>query len=251
MTQRLTGRTALVTGSTTGIGAAIAAALAAEGAFVVVSGRDERRGAEVVARIEKDGGAAAFVKADLSAGADAIGRFATDAVAAAGGRIDVLVNNAALLLAPAPTAEATQETIDEALAVSVRSVFLLTGVLVPPMVERGHGAVVNLGSINGMRGMAHSALYGMTKAAVHSLTASWAAEYGPHGVRVNTVAPGPTLTEKVAAMEEHLVPIIAGMPSRRAGTPAEVAAAVVFLASDEASQVHGATLTVDGGFTAV
>jgi NAD(P)-dependent dehydrogenase (short-subunit alcohol dehydrogenase family) len=99
--------------------------------------------------------------------------------------------------------------------------------------------------------MAHSALYSMTKAAVHSFTASWAAEYGPHGVRVNTVAPGPTLTEKVAAMEEHLAPIIAGMPSRRAGTPAEVAAAVVFLASDEASQVHGATLTVDGGFTAV
>jgi NAD(P)-dependent dehydrogenase (short-subunit alcohol dehydrogenase family) len=251
MTQRLTGRTALVTGSTTGIGAAIAAALAAEGAFVVVSGRDERRGTEVVARIEKDGGAAAFVKADLSAGADAIGCFATDAVAAAGGRIDVLVNNAALLLAPAPTAEVTQETIDEALAVSVRSVFLLTGLLVPPMAVRGHGAVVNLGSISGMRGMAHSALYSMTKAAVHSLTASWAAEYGPHGVRVNTVAPGPTLTEKVAAMEEHLAPIIAGMPSRRAGTPAEVAAAVVFLASDGASQVHGATLTVDGGFTAV
>ncbi|MEU0843653.1 SDR family oxidoreductase [Streptomyces sp. NPDC005962] len=251
MAQRLTGRTALVTGSTTGIGAAIAAALAAEGAFVVVSGRDERRGAEVVARIEKGGGAASFVKADLSAGADVIGRFATDAVAAADGRIDVLVNNAALLLAPTPTAEVAQETIDEALAVSVRSMFLLTGLLVPPMAERGHGAVVNLGSINGMRGMAHSALYSMTKAAVHSLTASWAAEYGPHGVRVNTVAPGPTLTEKVAAMEEHLAPMIAGLPSRRAGTPAEVAAAVVFLASDEASQIHGATLTVDGGFTAV
>ena len=251
MTQRLTGRTALVTGSTTGLGAAIAAALAAEGAFVVVSGRDEARGADVVARIEKDGGSAAFVGADLSGGADAVGRLATGALTAAGGRIDVLVNNAALLLAPAPTAEVTQETIDEALAVSVRSVFLLTGLLVPPMAVRGHGAVVNLGSISGMRGMAHSALYSMTKAAVHSLTASWAAEYGPHGVRVNTVAPGPTLTEKVAAMEEHLAPIIAGMPSRRAGTPAEVAAAVVFLASDEASQVHGATLTVDGGFTAV
>jgi NAD(P)-dependent dehydrogenase (short-subunit alcohol dehydrogenase family) len=251
MTQRLTGRTALVTGSTTGLGAAIAEALAAAGAFVVVSGRDERRGADVVARIEKDGGAAAFVKADLSSGADVIGRFATDAVAAAGGRIDVLVNNAALLLTPTPTAEVTQETIDEALAVSVRSLFLLTGLLAPSMAQRGHGAVVNLGSISGMRGMAHSALYNMTKAAVHSLTTSWAAEYGPQGVRVNTVAPGPTLTEKVAAMEEHLTPIIARMPSRRAGTPEEVAAAVVFLASDEASQVHGATLTVDGGFTAV
>lgn len=172
----------------------------------------------MVARIEKDGGAAAFVKADLSAGADVIGRLATDAVAAADGRIDVLVNNAALLLAPTPTAEVAQETIDEALAVSVRSMFLLTGLLVPPMAERGHGAVVNLGSISGMRGMAHSVLYSMTKAAVHSLTASWAAEYGPHGVRVNTVAPGPTLTEKVAAMEEHLAPVIAGdalAPRRR------------------------------------
>ncbi|MDX2642551.1 SDR family oxidoreductase [Streptomyces sp. PA03-1a] len=251
MTQRLTGRTALVTGSTTGLGAAIAAALAAEGAFVVVSGRDAARGADVVARIEKDGGSAAFVGADLSGGADAVGRLATDALAAAGGRIDVLVNNAALLLTPTPTAEVPQETVDQALAVSVRSVFLLTGLLAPPMAERGHGAVVNLGSINGMRGMAHSALYSMTKAAVHSLTMSWAAEYGPHGVRVNTVAPGPTLTEKVAAMEEHLTPIIARMPARRAGDPAEVASAVVFLASDEASQIHGATLTVDGGFTAV
>ncbi|WP_406273385.1 SDR family oxidoreductase [Actinacidiphila glaucinigra] len=251
MTQRLTGRTALVTGSTTGLGAAIAAALAAEGAFVVVSGRDEARGADVVARIEKDGGSAAFVGADLSGGADAVGRLATGALAAAGGRIDVLVNNAALLLTPTPTAEVPQETVDQALAVSVRSVFLLTGLLAPPMAERGHGAVVNLGSISGMRGSANSALYSMTKAAVHSLTTSWAAEYGPHGVRVNTVAPGPTLTDKVAAMGEHLTPIISRMPARRAGTPAEVASAVVFLASDEASQIHGATLTVDGGYTAV
>ncbi|MDX3238517.1 SDR family oxidoreductase [Streptomyces sp. ME03-5709C] len=251
MTQRLTGRTALVTGSTTGLGAAIAAALAAEGAFVVVSGRDEARGADVVARIEKDGGSAAFVGADLSGGADVIDRLATDAIRAAGGRIDVLVNNAALLLSPTPTAEVPQVTVDRALAVSVRSVFLLTGLLAPPMAERGHGAVINVGSINGMRGMAHSALYSMTKAAVHSLTASWAAEYGPHGVRVNTVAPGPTLTDKVAAMSEHLAPLISRMPARRAGAPEEVAAAVVFLAGDEASQIHGATLTVDGGFTAV
>jgi len=251
MTKRLAGRKALVTGSTNGIGVAVAVALAAEGAFVVVSGRDERRGGEVVARIEKDGGAAVFVKADLSAGAEVIDRFATDALTAAGGRIDVLVNNAALLLTPTPTAEVAQKTIDEALAVSVRSVFLLTGLLAPPMAERGHGAVVNLGSIAGLRGSARSALYNMTKAAVHSLTESWAAEYGPHGVRVNTVAPGPTLTEKVVSMEERLGPIIARMPSGRAGTPAEVASAVVFLASDEASQIHGATLTVDGGFTAV
>ncbi|WP_427924740.1 SDR family NAD(P)-dependent oxidoreductase [Streptomyces sp. cg40] len=134
---------------------------------------------------------------------------------------------------------------------SVRSVFLLTGLLAPPMAERGHGAVVNLGSISGLRGSAHSALYNMTKAAVHSLTTSWAGEYGPHGARVNTVALGPTSTEKAATMEERLAPFVARMPSGRAGTPDEVASAVVFPASDEASRIHGATLTVDGGFSAV
>jgi NAD(P)-dependent dehydrogenase (short-subunit alcohol dehydrogenase family) len=98
--------------------------------------------------------------------------------------------------------------------------------------------------------MAHSALYSATKATLHSLTKSWAQEYGPSGVRVNTVAPGPTLTERVANsefMRERLAPMIETVPSRRASTPEEVAKAVVFLASDDASNIHGATLSVDGG----
>lgn len=119
------------------------------------------------------------------------------------------------------------------------------------MAARGRGAIVNMGSINGLFGTDGSALYSMTKAAIHSLTKSWADEYGPHGVRVDTVAPGPTFTEKVAAMEEYLTPMISRLPSRRASTPDEVARAVVFLAGDDASNIHGATLSVDGGRAAI
>jgi len=99
--------------------------------------------------------------------------------------------------------------------------------------------------------MAGAALYGSTKAALHSFTKSWAAEFGPAGVRVNTVAPGPTLTEWVERARAIREAIIATTPSRTFSTPADVAAAVVFLASDDAANIHGATLSVDGGFTAV
>lgn len=104
--------------------------------------------------------------------------------------------------------------------------------IAPAMVRAGHGAIVNVGSINGLIGMAGSALYSATKATVHSPTKSWAAEYGPFGVRVNTVAPGPTATERNVEHAGRVAPFLARIPSRRMSTPAEVAAAVVFLASD-------------------
>jgi NAD(P)-dependent dehydrogenase (short-subunit alcohol dehydrogenase family) len=250
MSPRLQGRTALVTGSTDGIGAGIARTLAAEGAHVIVTGRDEIRGAKVAAEITGSGGTATFVSADLSDGAGA--RDLAGAVQAiAGGPPDILVNNAAMVIAPAPTGEVGEELIDAALAVNVKAVILLTGLIAPGMAARGHGAIVNLGSINGLFGMAGSALYSATKAAIHSLTKSWADEYGPSGVRVNTVAPGPTVTEKTAAFADRIAPIIARVPSRRASTPEEVARAVAFLASDEASNIHGSTLSVDGGRSAI
>jgi NAD(P)-dependent dehydrogenase (short-subunit alcohol dehydrogenase family) len=119
------------------------------------------------------------------------------------------------------------------------------------MADRGTGAVVNVGSINGLVGMANSALYSATKAAIHSLTKSWAAEYGPFGVRVNTVAPGPTITPIMAEYAERIQRIIARAPSQRPSTPEQVAAAVAFLVSDNAANIHGATLSVDGGLTAI
>ena len=244
-------RTALVTGSTDGIGAAVARRLAADGALVIVTGRDLTRGEKVVAGIAEAGGRAVFVRSDLAAGASAVRALAETATARAGGPLDVLVHNAARLVDPGPTADVAPGLFDEAVAVSVRAPFLLTGLLAPAMAARGRGAIVLVGSINGLVGMAGSALYSMTKAAVHSLASSWAAEYGPSGVRVNTVAPGPTSTERNERYAARLAPLLARAPSRRASTPEEVAAAVSFLAGEEAGNVHATTLTVDGGFSAV
>lgn len=247
---RLAGRTALVTGSTGGLGVAIASALAADGGFVVVSGRDKQRGDAVVADIRSAGGGAEFVAADIGEGESEVRRLAEQATAAAGGRIDILVNNAAMLLMPTPTADISEQLLRDAFAVNVFAPFLLTGALAPAMVQRGHGAVVNIGSITGLRGGDGSAIYSSNKAAIHSFTQSWAAEYGPFGVRVNAVAPGPIATERQEQFADHVAPVLARIPSRRMSMPAEVAAAVVFLASDDAANIHGATLSVDGGWAA-
>jgi len=249
--ERLAGRSALVTGSTGGLGVAIATALAAEGAFVIVSGRDKARGDAVVADIRSAGGAAEFVVADLGAGEHEVRRLAEQATAAAGGRIDILVNNAAMLLMPTPTAEISEDLLRDAFAVNVFAPFLLTGLLAPAMVERGDGVVINIGSITGLRGSAGSAIYSANKAVIHSFTQSWADEYGSSGVRVNAVAPGPIATERQEQFADHVAPMLARIPSRRMSTPAEVAAAVVFLASDDAANIHGTVLSVDGGWAAV
>ena len=238
-------RTALVTGSTDGIGVAIARTLAIGGAQVIVTGRNAERGEQVVKSILDGGGEARFAAADLSTG-DGV-----RALAAAAGPVDILVNNAAMLIAPQPTADVGEDVIDQALSTNIKAVFQLTGLVAPAMADRGAGAIVNVGSINGLVGMAHSALYSATKAAIHSLTKSWAAEYGPSGVRVNTVAPGPTITPIMAAYADRIERIIARAPSQRPSTPEQIAAAVAFLVSDNAANIHGATLSVDGGLTAV
>jgi NAD(P)-dependent dehydrogenase (short-subunit alcohol dehydrogenase family) len=244
---RLEGRHALVTGGTGGIGRAIAEALARAGALVVVTGRDAGRGTEVAGRIRAQGGRAAFVQADLATG-EAVQRLARDALAAADGRIDILVNNAAHIPPAQSLLEATEDEIDAALALNVRAPFLLTTALAPGMAERGAGAVVNIGSVSGVHGKEGTALYGAGKAALHSLTKSWAAELGPRGVRVNAVVPGPTATELNAAQMPFWEKLTASSyPARRPGTAAEVAGAVVFLAGDEASYIHGVLLPVDGG----
>jgi NAD(P)-dependent dehydrogenase (short-subunit alcohol dehydrogenase family) len=247
---RLHGRTALVTGSTGGLGVAIARSLAHAGAFVVVSGRSEERGDEVVAGIRSDGGEAVFLAADLSGGEGEVHRTAARAIEVAGGRLDVLVNNAATLLLPTPTAEIKEQLLRDSFGVNVFAPLLLTGAIAPAMAERGHGAIVNIGSITGLRGSAGSAIYSATKAAIHSFTASWADEYGPSGVRVNAVAPGPIATDRALEFADHVAPVLARIPSRRMSTPDEVAAAVVFLASDDAANIHGVTLSVDGGWAA-
>lgn len=243
--KRLQGRAALVTGATRRIGRAIAVALAREGAFVVVSGRDASRGTEAADHICKQGGRAAFVQADLLT-EDGVLHLARQAREAAGGRIDILVHNAALI-AQQSALEVTADDFDHAVAINVKAPVLLTKALVPHMIEQSSGAVISIGSIGGFIGAPGTSVYGLTKAALLSLTKSWATEFGPHGVRVNAVAPGPIVTESNEDNLPALQQMTAGTPAGRPGTPEEVAKAVVWLASEDSSYCHGHTLGVDGG----
>ncbi len=251
MPDRLTDRRTLVTGSTAGIGAHVAAALAAEGAHVIVSGRGADRGATVVDSIRAAGGTADFAQADLSGGTAASDYLIARATDLAGGSIQLLVNNAAQLIPAQSMLDPTEEQIDQALSVNIKAPFLLTQAVVPQMIAAGGGVVVNMGSINGLIGMSVAALYGASKAGLHSLTKSFAAELAAKGIRVNTVAPGPTLTDTNVASHDMLRQFTADHPEGRPGTGDQVAAAVVFLASDDAAHIHGSTLSVDGGLAAV
>jgi NAD(P)-dependent dehydrogenase (short-subunit alcohol dehydrogenase family) len=248
MSAGLNGSTALVTGSTSGIGRATAAALAAEGAHVIVSGRDAARGEQVVADIREAGGKADFVAADLgsAAGARALAEQAT----AVTGRIDILVNNAGIYTF-GPTEDITEEVFDEMYAVNVKAPFFLVGQIAPAMATRGTGSIVNITTAGAVKGLNGASAYGSSKAAVNQLTRVWAAEYGPRGVRVNTVSPGPVRTPGTEDMLEVIDGIAQTTPAGRVGRPEEIASAVVYLTSDGASYVHGTTIDVDGGAAAV
>ncbi|GAA1963892.1 SDR family oxidoreductase [Catenulispora subtropica] len=247
MTGRLQGERALVTGSTSNIGRAIAERFAAEGAHVIVSGRDVARGAEVVDGIRAAGGRADFVRADLDGSPGASRALAEQAAAALGGGIDVLVNNAGVY-PPGTTATTDEQTFDRVYAVNVKAPFFLTAVVAPEMAAAGKGAIVNLGSWVARLAVPVGALYASTKGAMETLTRAWAAEFGPRGVRVNAISPGVIL--EPAPGEPHPGEVMMnGTPAGWLGKPRYIADAAVYLASGEASYLHGTVLDVDGGRT--
>ncbi|BDM74254.1 short-chain dehydrogenase (plasmid) [Streptomyces nigrescens] len=245
----LDGRVALVTGATSGIGSATAALLAERGARVVVAGRDRARGERLVTAIRDRNGTADFVAADLSR-PESVRQLARDAAELGGERVDILVNNAGIYPL-GPTEQAQQSDVDAVYDLNVKAPFYLVAALAPGMAERGGGVIVNLSTMVAEYGAAGAALYGSSKAAVELMTKAWAAEYGPRGVRVNCVRPGPTRTEGTADMGGDLAALAAQAPAGRTAAPEEVAEAIAYLASDAASFIHGAVLPVDGGRTAV
>jgi NAD(P)-dependent dehydrogenase (short-subunit alcohol dehydrogenase family) len=242
----LKGKTALVTGSTSGIGRATAVALAARGAHLLVVGRNEQRAKEVVSEIERSGGSATFTLttlADLESAQDLV-EWATEA---GDGHVDILINNTGVALL-GPSDAATEAEFDETFAVNVKIPFFLVAALAPAMAERGWGSIVNVSTMVASFGQPGMAMYGASRAALELLTKAWAAEYGRRGVRVNAVATGPTRTRMMDAVPEEMVTSLALLaPAGRVAEPEELAAAIVFLASEDASFVHGVTLAVDGG----
>lgn len=250
---RLKGKAAIVTGAGAGIGRAAAELLAEEGARVVVADVDAKGGEEAVRTIRGKSGVAHFVEADVSMEADA--KRIVDETMKAFGRIDILVNNAAVFVLKG--FEATVEDWKRSLGVNVIGTAMVTKYAVGPMKKQG-GTIVNLGSISGFVAQPDFFAYSSTKAALIQMTRNMAMDLGPSKIRVNCVCPGSIIT---AASFRHMEKI--GMTLEefnraegaktfvgRAGQPREVASAILFLVSDEASYITGATLMVDGGYTA-
>ncbi|MGE5226372.1 MAG: SDR family NAD(P)-dependent oxidoreductase [Planctomycetaceae bacterium] len=249
---RLEGKVALITGGTSGIGAATAELFAKEGAAVAITGRHIGRGERVAARIHEAGGAVRFIEADVRVASECE-RSVAEAVDAFG-RLDVLFNNAGVYVANDAVA-CSEEEWDAQVDTSLKGAFLMSRAAIPHMVAQGSGSIVNCASGWGLVGGARAVAYCAAKGGMIAMTKAMAIDHGGQGIRVNAVCPGDTETpmeredarNQGLAWEDYVRIASEGRPIPRMGEPLEVARAVLFLASDDASFVTGVALPVDGG----
>ena len=252
---RLARKTALITGSTTGIGEATARLFAAEGARVMVSGRDEGRGRAVLDAIGAAGGAADFIPVDMSEAGACDGL--VDETVARFGRLDILVNNAAVLY-NGTAVELADAEWNEMLAVNVTALFQTSRAALRHMLAAKSGVIVNMASESGLNGEPGLSAYCATKGAVIQLTKAMALDHIRDGVRINALCPGETHTRMVedwfaakpGSIEEARAEVTRGLPVKRLTRPDEVARAVLFLASDDSSYCVGTVMSADGGLNA-
>ena len=242
---KLTGKVAVVTGASKGIGAGIAKELAAQGASVVVNYASSKEGADVVvAAIEAAGGKAIAVGGSVAKASEVEALFqqAKDAY----GKVDILVNNAGVY-AFSPLEAATEEMIDKLFDINVKGLLLATKFGVALFPEEG-GSVINISSVVSEFAPAMTSIYSGTKGAVDSITRSLAKELGARKIRVNAVNPGPVSTEGTAGFEEFFEAAIQTTPLGRIGLPDDIASVVAFLASEDARWITGSTLQAAGGY---
>lgn len=247
MTGRLEGKTAIVTGGSNGIGVAIVEAFAREGARVLFTGRDSTRGKAVERKVRGAGGEAYFLKADAGSAAGA--RAMAKAALARFGRIDVLAHNAGIW-PHVPLADMTERDWDQVIDNNLKGTFLAVKACMPAMTKQRYGRIVLTTSITGNRvgvpGLTH---YAASKGGQNGFLYSAAIELAPHGIAINGVEPGNILVRdaKSAEGKAHIARYKGSIPLKRLGRPDEVANAVLFLATDEASYITGQTIIVDGG----
>ena len=245
-------RVALVTGASRGIGKAIAATFAREGASVAICGRKQET-LDAAAREMNAGevGGRIFPIACHVGRPDDLQRM-TDALHARFGHIDILVNNAATNVAQGPSLSIDDSQFDKMIEVNLKSAFRLIRLVAPGMCDRGYGSIINIASISGLRPQFEGLMYSATKAALIMMTQSYALELGPKGVRVNAIAPGlirTVLSEYYWKDESRKEKHIDSQPIKHLGEPQEIAEVALLLASDKASYLTGQTLVVDGGAT--
>lgn len=247
----LQGKVVIVTGGAQGIGEAIAEKFAGEGAQVVIADINSERGAAIAQKINSNGKSCMFTYCDVSEEQDVDSLVSK--TEAAFGRVDIIVNNAAIAIYKKMEQYTPQEW-DKVVNVNLRSIYLLASRCIPIMIKNGGGSIISISSVHARTTSTSNNPYVATKGAITSLTRAMALEGAPHNIRVNCISPGailtPMLLENWGEVDPSVHPLLSRIPLKRFGIPDEIASVALFLASDSASYITGSELLVDGGLSA-